>query len=406
MQRFAALDDRAEAGRESGTDTIGSMVAQHPSGATALVDPPTMTPSGPILQPPRPQDLGPTSVGTPAPVAGVTQFSAPSQPTPTPYSAVPELQTRSDAPGSPAPSSAAPGASAGVSASQGGNERAGGAAPAPYAPPATATPGATATAASAANLSAAAPAAQLPAPSAAQLQLPAQPGAMPVTTTSGTGAGAVTRTTLTGNETPYTVDPTMSSGLSSLLERAQAAVGRSLDQPTVWDDSLAGQIVDQEKRGINENYRAQGDSLDAELAGRGLNWSNIAGNRVTDLKTRQAQELSGVDTSIARERANALAAGRAGALSSAQSLIGTQGNIESGIQNAARGERNYMTGLQTQAHDQNLQDTLASHSMTMDNDAAWRAALGLNSSINNAAGAQYGANAAADNAGSRSSCSS
>ena len=252
----------------------------------------------------------------------------------------------------------------------------------------------------------------IPAPTAQQL---APNAGAPGTTAGTTSAAGVSTRALTGAEQPYRVDPTQSSALQALIAKLSGEATRQLDQPTIWDDALAGTIKDQQRRGIDENYTAEGDSLNAELADRGINWSSIAGNRLTGLATRKAQALSDVDTNIARERANALAAGRASAFGNASGLAGTQFGMEQTLQNAERGERDTTQATQQQAWQNAMQEALAQHGMTMDDQAAWQAAInsGLNygtgtagtsalnaaSGINSETGQQYGEQAAASNAG-------
>ncbi|MFL5912759.1 MAG: hypothetical protein ACJ768_19610 [Gaiellaceae bacterium] len=224
------------------------------------------------------------------------------------------------------------------------------AAPGAPAPPSVGTPGATAPASSAANLATSAP---------------------------GATAGG--------------------DGLASLFAQLQGEAGRQLMQPTAWDDSLASSIVSQQKRGVDENFQKAGDSLNAELAQRGLDFSSIAGSRNVDLATRHAQALGDVDTNIAHERANALAAGRSSAFGNASQVAGQ------------------LAGIGQQDYENNLQSILAQHGLDMQDDEAWQQAIlsGLNygqgsagaqalsgaASINNATGSQYGEQAAGDNAG-------
>jgi hypothetical protein len=258
------------------------------------------------------------------------------------------------------------------------------------APPSAGAPGAIAAPGSAANLATSTNA--------------AAPGTAPAGTTP-----------LTGNEGPYRVAPTMSGGLQQLLEKLQGEAGRQLLQPTMWDDALASQVVDQQKRGINEDYAGAQEGLNAELASRGINWSSIAGGRHLDLATRKAQALGDVDTNIAHERANALAEGRRAAFANASGLAGSQFGMEQGLQNAERDERGYLNQQQQQAYENSLQQILAQHSMTMQDDESWQnaimqglnygqgtagtSALGAASNINAATGSQYGDQAAASNAG-------
>ena len=387
-----------------------SMIAPSPTGSSTYVDAPIMTAAGPVLSPPRTSDLGGSQIpaGSQLNTTGGTAGSATATGTAKPTSLADILKQASNPTPTntgtaigghtlPAPTAqqvAPPATAADVNGSA--------QAPATAAtmPPATATPGSTATPASAANVAATAAAAPTPAQ---------QTGTAAPSVTTGTGASTVTRTPLTGQEAPYTVQPGVSSALQSLLERAQAAVTQQLDQPTVWDDELAGRVKDAARRGIDENFTQQGDALDAELAGRGLNWSSIAGSRLTDLGTRKAQALSDLDTSIAQQRANSIAAGRSAALGNLQSLLGLQNGIERGVQADARTERDYTDATRTQAHDQALNEYLIQHGLTMQDAQAWQdaintglqygtgsagtAALGQAAATNNAAGAQYGAQA-------------
>jgi hypothetical protein len=148
---------------------------------------------------------------------------------------------------------------------------------------------------------------------------------------------------------PYHVAAAPSQATTSMLARLATEAGRQLDQPTVWDDPLAKQIKEAQVAGINSNYDVAGHHLDASLADRGINYSTIAGGDIMDLEKQRAGELSGVDASIAQQRASALAAGRSSAFGNANSVLGSQNAVDQQTRDNQIGERGYTDTLRNKA---------------------------------------------------------
>jgi len=172
-------------------------------------------------------------------------------------------------------------------------------------------------------------------------------------------------TAVSGSEVPYHIGTDPNANTTGILSKLATEAGRQLDQPTVWDDPLAKQIKDSQVAGINANYDVAGQHLDARLADRGINYSTIAGGDIMDLEKQRAGELSGVDASIARDRANSLAAGRSAAFNNASGYVGTQTGVDQTTRGNQVGERNYTDTLRNQAQgqaiagDQNFQQLLS-----------------------------------------------
>jgi hypothetical protein len=203
-----------------------------------------------------------------------------------------------------------------------------------------------------------------PVPAAPTAPQPAKPGLTP----PGTNA-------VSGDEVPYHVAAGPSDATSSMLAKLAAEAGRQLDQPTAWDDALAGQVKDSAARGINANYDLSQERLNSELADRGINYSTIAGGRVLDLNSRRANELSDLDTGIARERANALAAGRSAAFGNASSVFGAQQGVDQTTRNNQVGERDYTDTLRNKAQSDALQSTLLGEQQGRTNDQDFQSLL-------------------------------
>jgi hypothetical protein len=153
------------------------------------------------------------------------------------------------------------------------------------APPSAGAPGAIAAPGSAANLATSTNA--------------AAPGTAPAGTTP-----------LTGNEGPYRVAPTMSGGLQQLLEKLQGEAGRQLLQPTMWDDALASQVVDQQKRGINEDYAGaqEGSTRSSRRAGSIGARSPAAGTWISP-RARRRRSATSIRTSRTSARMHSPRAG-------------------------------------------------------------------------------------------------
>lgn len=165
-------------------------------------------------------------------------------------------------------------------------------------------------------------------------------GAMPSSVPPLSVPGGTTRS-VTGGETPYTIGPSMGAGFTALLDRLRGEAGRQLDEPTEYDDSLFKSAF---KQGTN--------LIDAELAGRGMARSSEADSRFQDLTTN-----------LLRERAQALGSGRRAAFGNASGLVGLENAMTRGWRDEARGERNYLDDLRTQARGQSIEELLLGESL-------------------------------------------
>lgn len=232
-----------------------------------------------------------------------------------------------------------------------------------------------------------------PAPNA-----PAPPPAAPPPTAPG-----ATTQSFTGNEQPYQVLPGQDRSFQSLLSRLNTEANRQLDQPTVYDDALFGDITASQKAGINENFDAAQRDLAGQLASRGINYSSIAGGALNDIATARARSLSDVDTNNARDRAMALAQGRTAAFGNAAGLSSFMDSTDRANRDELRGERGYADSLRNDARNQSIQEQLLNYQMQNDQQNSFQdllnAALGYGqapgaSQMYLGAGGLFGNNAA------------
>lgn len=138
-----------------------------------------------------------------------------------------------------------------------------------------------------------------------------------------------TAATVTGAQGAGAADP-----LQTLLTRLYGTVNQGLDQPTVYDDPLYKAALGLKNEQIGNQFQGLRDQLNQDLAGRGLTYSSVAGTGLRDLSTAQsfAQEQAAND--LLRERAQALASGRQGALANALGVLG----FDSGQRQAANAD--------------------------------------------------------------------
>lgn len=183
-------------------------------------------------------------------------------------------------------------------------------------------------------------------------------------------------TPITGQEAPYAVQPQQSQTLQALLQRLSGEATRQLDQPTVYDDALFKSALDQGTAEIDRDYKASGTALNSELAGRGLDYSSVAGGRFNDLAAERGRAVTTLNTNLLRERAGALAAGRSAAFSNASGLAGSLAGLEAGERDELRGERGYTDALRTQARDQSLQELLLGRQFDQQDTDQYRQLLG------------------------------
>jgi hypothetical protein len=223
---------------------------------------------------------------------------------------------------------------------------------------------------------------------------PAQPASPPPPGTTAISANQPRyNVNPTGNPGPA-INPSTNPAAAGMLSRLQSEAYRQLDQPTVWDDELAGGIKAAGARGINANFDEADTALDGELAERGINYSTIAGGRIMDLKRSRAAALGDLDTSIMRERANALAAGRSAAFGNASRVYGDTDasgrndrdelrterswNDSTGRADRTeqRGERAYTDGLRREARSDAMEGALYDEQFGRTNDQDFQDLIG------------------------------
>lgn len=206
-----------------------------------------------------------------------------------------------------------------------------------------------------------------PAPQAPQAAAPLPPGA----------------TALTGRETPYAVNPNRSQGLQGVLEalrnRAmgggplggmlQSEAMRQLRNPSVYDDELMTQAIDQGKRRLDREFSGLREGLSSELGGRGLEYSSHASGRFGDLAAQQGYAMQDLMNNILRERAASIGSSRAAAFNNALGLEGQGfqqgssvanllGAMERGERDEQRGERGYVDHLRRQGRQDAMDEAL------------------------------------------------
>lgn len=198
---------------------------------------------------------------------------------------------------------------------------------------------------------------------------------------------------------PYHIGTGPSQGTTDVLSKLATEAGRQLDQPTVWDDPLAQAIKAQRAAGVNQNYDVAARHLDASLADRGINYSTIAGGDIMDLEKARAAELGGIDTDIAQQRANALAAGRQAAFGNATSYVGSQTGVDQTTRANMAGERGYTDALRAEAQSQAQQGD-ANFQSLLDRIYGYGAgAMGGAAGIYGGQAGMYGESQAADQQG-------
>lgn len=138
---------------------------------------------------------------------------------------------------------------------------------------------------------------------------------------------------ITGEERPQAITPG-ASATQPLQDQAQAAASRALENPSAYDDSIFKADV------------ARGrESLDADLANRGLDYSTLAPQLFSDR----------VLSPLLSERARTISADRQRALEGATSVIGQRTGLEAQGRGELRGERGYTDTLREQARQNELQ---------------------------------------------------
>ncbi len=144
----------------------------------------------------------------------------------------------------------------------------------------------------------------------------ATPGKVQTTTVSG-GVGGGTPAVGGGGTPalPFTPSPGIGApGDFTNLDPVQAAMRdetlRRLQNPSPYDDALWQKEVDKAKASSDETWKRNRDSLDSDLAARGINWSSIAGDKLSDFNTARSRSWDDTLTGFLSDRAKGIGAAR------------------------------------------------------------------------------------------------
>lgn len=173
-----------------------------------------------------------------------------------------------------------------------------------------------------------APAAPPPAPPRPAIAPPAQPptGGQP-------GQFGANISDITGAERPQAINPG-ASVTDPLQQQTQDEASRALANPSAYDDTLFQQEVSRGR-----------ESLDADIASRGLDYSTIAPQLFS---SRVLQPLLS-------ERARTISADRQRAQEVAQGVIGQRTGLEAQGRGELRGERGYTDTLRERARQNEIE---------------------------------------------------
>ena len=187
-------------------------------------------------------------------------------------------------------------------------------------------------------------------------------------------AGALVQQ-ITGNETPYSVLPQESQGLTGLTQAIQSAAQKQLDHPGMLDTDLFNQASDLARQRLDEQYGTAENALKANLAKRGLDYSSVAAGNLSDLATEKGRAFQQMLLPLLQDAANQGASSRQAAMNNALGAAGFQNAVESGNRNELRTERGYLDQLDSQAHDQALQEYLAGQGIDQANQGQFQQVL-------------------------------
>lgn len=224
---------------------------------------------------------------------------------------------------------------------------------------------------------AAAPVAAAPKPAVAPPPAitPSSSGATSTPPPANVGASGVVGTPITGQERPQQFMPQNNAAVTGLSNTMVTEAQRQMANPTVYDDDLFHKAKGVAAQGINDNYDHATTKLNSELASRGLNWGSTAGGRHGDLATSRARELSGLDTKLLQDRAQAMAAGRSSAFNNAAGAAGFVDNIDRANRNEARTERGYNDGRSDTAWNQGMTEATTQFGMDQQKQSQWQQSL-------------------------------
>ena len=85
---------------------------------------------------------------------------------------------------------------------------------------------------------------------------------------------------------------------------------RRLQNPSPYDDALWQKEVDRAKLLSDEQWKRNRDSLDADLAARGINFSSIAGDKLSDFNTARSRSWDDILTGFLSDRAKGIGSAR------------------------------------------------------------------------------------------------
>jgi hypothetical protein len=85
---------------------------------------------------------------------------------------------------------------------------------------------------------------------------------------------------------------------------------RRLQNPSPYDDALWQKEVDRAKASSEEQWKGRRDALDADLAARGINWSSVAGDKLSDFNTARGRSWDDVLTGFLSDRAKGIGSAR------------------------------------------------------------------------------------------------
>lgn len=98
--------------------------------------------------------------------------------------------------------------------------------------------------------------------------------------------------------------------LDPVQQAMRAETLRRLQNPSPYDDELWQKEVGKAKASSDETWGRNRDNLDADLAARGINWSSIAGDKLSDFNTAKSRSWDDTLTGFLSDRAKGIGAAR------------------------------------------------------------------------------------------------
>lgn len=178
--------------------------------------------------------------------------------------------------------------------------------------------------------------------------------------------------TITGNEVPYSVNPTRSADLQGLLGGLTGEAQRQLANPSVYDDELFKSAQRLAEQGLDESYGTAQRRLEGNLAKRGLNWSSVAAGDLSDLEVSRQRAGDEMRTGLLRDRAASIGSARSAAFNNARGVFGDTAGLEANERGEMRGERGYTDDLRTQARNEAIQELLMDEQFQGSANSEWQ----------------------------------